>query len=124
MNDAGGTGASAGLEPIRRVKEVETAARERLAAFEVQARAELDELRRESEAFVARARAEAERGRTARLARARAEAEQEVAKILAEGRARAAAIRGKEGSELARLREALLSAVLGGFRPKGSRPEA
>jgi vacuolar-type H+-ATPase subunit H len=108
------------LEPIRRVRAVESEWETKLAAFTAQAKEELERLTREAEAIVASTRAELERKRALAVEKARLDAEAEAATIVAEGKERAAGLRGKGPEELEPLRERILSAVLGEFRPTAS----
>lgn len=112
------------LTSIRQVKDLETETSQKLAAQNERSRTEIDALGRDAEATVAKTRAEAESARDARLAQSRADADREAAKILADGKDRAGQIRGKSPQELAAMKEPIVSAVLGEFRPKGKRAEA
>lgn len=105
------------LEPIRRVRAVESEWESKLAAFTSQAKGELERLTRDAEAIVTATREELERSRAAAVEKARGAAELEASRIVAEGKDKAGTLRGKGPGELEPLRERLLSAVLGEFRP-------
>lgn len=105
------------LEPIRRVKQRETEFEARRAEAERHLREELEAVRRATEAAIAQARQAAETARDEMLARTRSEADREAESILAEGRANAARRKPKSPEELDQLREAILDASLGEFRP-------
>lgn len=104
------------LEPIKRVKAVETEVAGQLAELAQRSQGELDRLRQELESAVARARAEAEAARDAKLAAARADADREATAIVADGQAKADQIKPKGAEALGKQREAILGTVLGSFR--------
>jgi vacuolar-type H+-ATPase subunit H len=107
------------LDPIRRVKAAEDAAKARAQEFAARAKAELDALHHEAESLLAQVRAEEERAHERVLVVARLEAEEEAKKLVAAGKERATQIAGKGSDDLAKLREEILRTVLGEFRPKG-----
>jgi vacuolar-type H+-ATPase subunit H len=112
------------LEPIKRVTSIEAEVDRKVAELRTSLKAQLEAIQRESEAALLQARTDAERAREALLAAARAEGDAEAAKIVAEGTAEAVTIRPLDAAELARRRDAILSAVLGEFRPAGKRSPA
>ncbi len=122
--EATATPGDEGLEPIRRVKTLETENAGKLEEIRARLRSEIDGITREAEGAVAASRSAGEGARDRAIAEARSTADREAEAILAEGRTKAAAIRGRTPAELAALKEPVLSAVLGEFRGKGKRPEA
>ena len=112
------------LEPIKHVTTIEAEIEAKVARLHESIKGSLEALQRETEGLLLRTRADAERERETNLGSARVEGDREAEKIVAEGAGRATAIRGKGPGELARQREALLSAILAEFRPPGKRPPA
>ena len=112
------------LETIKHVTAVEAELEAKLARLRESIKGQLEALQRETESQLLRARADAERERETVLTAARTEGDREADAIVADGAGRANAIRGKSPAELARQKEALLSAVLAEFRPPGKRPTA
>jgi vacuolar-type H+-ATPase subunit H len=105
------------LESIKRVTSAETEVETKVTGLRESVKSQLDALQRETETVLLQARTDAEREREATLAAARADGERDAEKILTEGSQRASAIHGKSPAELARQRDAILSAVLAEFRP-------
>ncbi|MGA8664010.1 MAG: hypothetical protein WB809_02935 [Thermoplasmata archaeon] len=124
MTSEAATAPGDSLEPIRHVTTVEAELEAKVARLRGSIKGQLEALHRETESLLLTTRADAERERETALASARADGDREAEQIVAEGAGRANAIRGKGPAELARQKEALLSAILSEFRAVGKRPPA
>ena len=121
MSDATVASTSDALEPIKRVTVTEAQVDQQLARLRESIKTQLEAFGRESEAMLAAARSEAERARDAVVATARTDGDREAAQILADGTARAGDIVGKSSAELAKQQDAILTVILGEFRPASKR---
>jgi vacuolar-type H+-ATPase subunit H len=107
----------AGLDDsLRRVKQVEQEAEQRLTRLRSEATERLQKLKAEADAAVLAARTEGQAAREAVLAESRGKAEAEAAALLAEGRKMAQEIEMKAAQTVAARREAVLTVVVGEFR--------
>lgn len=105
------------LDELKRVKDTETEWTERLRAARENADATLKRLREEAEGRIGLARTAAQQAREERMRAAQQEAEREAAKVLADGDQQVEAIVSGAGQRPDDQRDAILSAVLGEFRP-------
>src|SRR5487761_2140833 len=105
------------LDELKRVEDTETEWTERLRAARENADATLKRLREEAEGRIGLARTAAQQAREERMRAAQQEAEREAAKVLADGDQQVEAIVSGAGQRPDDQRDAILSAVLGEFRP-------
>jgi vacuolar-type H+-ATPase subunit H len=110
------------IAALKRLKQVEAGADEELTKVKTEGEHLLADQRAAADAAVAKARHESEQLRMATVEAARRETEAQVALILAEGVAKASAVPRHTPEDVEALREKLLDALFGEFRP-GSKSE-
>jgi vacuolar-type H+-ATPase subunit H len=117
MNETGGGAtASASIEVLRKLKEIETELDARLVAARAQSAQQIAKAREAADLAVAAARAEADRWREVTLVAARSQAQIDSDKILADGRREAATLEQSDVTASKSTTQKVLDAVLSGFR--------
>jgi vacuolar-type H+-ATPase subunit H len=116
----GGATASASIEVLRKLKEIETELDARLVAARAQSAQQLAKAREAADLAVGVARAEADRWREVTLVAARSQAQIDSDKILADGRREAATLEQSDVTASKSTTQKVLDAVLSGFRASDS----
>ena len=120
MSETGGATASASVEVLRKLKEIENDWDAKLVAARAETAARLTKSREAAEAAIAAARVDAERWREVQLVAARIQAQTEADSILAAGRRTASDIESAVGKGMKVAGPKVLDAILGEFRSSDS----